>query len=75
MSSAKGVPTVYFGVLPIPDVVAKDMQLGENLEEVHEFLAYALAILVVIHIAVALKHHFIDRDGLVSRMLPRHRTH
>lgn len=71
MSSAKGVPTVYLGVLPIPDLVAKDEQLGENLEEVHELLAYALAILVAIHIAVALKHHFIDRDGLLSRMLPR----
>lgn len=71
MSSAKGVPTVYFGVLPIPDVVAKDKQLGENLEEVHELLAYALAILVAIHIVAALKHQFIDRDGLISRMLPR----
>ena len=74
MSSAKGVPTVYFGVLPIPDVVAKDNQLGENLEEVHEWLAYALAILVAIHIAAALKHQFVDRDGLIGRMLPRRGT-
>lgn len=74
MSSAKGVPTVYFGVLLIPDAVAKDKQLGENLEEVHELLAYALAILVVIHIAAALKHQFIDRDGLIGRMLPRRGT-
>lgn len=71
MSSAKGVPTVYFGVLPIPDLIAKDKQLGENLEEVHEWLAYALAIFVLIHIGAALKHQFIDRDGLISRMLPR----
>lgn len=71
MSSAKGVPTVYFGVFQLPDLVAKDKQLGKVLGEVHEWLAYALALLVVIHIAAALKHQFIDRDGLISRMLPR----
>lgn len=74
MSSAKGVPTVYFGVLPIRDLVAKDKQLGEDLEEIHEWLAYVLAILVAIHIAAALKHQFVDRDGLIGRMLPRRGT-
>jgi len=71
MSSAKGVPTVYFGVLPIPDLLAKDKELGKILSEVHELLAYGLAVLVVIHIAAALKHQFIDRDDLINRMLPR----
>lgn len=71
MSSAKGVPTVYFGVLPLPDLLAKDKALGEVLAEVHEWLAYGLALVVVIHIGAALKHHFIDRDGLMGRMLPR----
>ena len=70
MSSAKGVPTVYFGVLPIPDLIAKDKELGKILEEVHETLAYGLAFLVAMHIAAALKHHFVDRDGLLARMLP-----
>lgn len=71
MSSAKGVPTVYFGVLPIPDLLAKDKELGNILSEVHELLAYGLAVLAVIHIAAALKHQFIDRDDLIGRMLPR----
>ena len=71
MSSAKGVPTVYFGVLPIPDLVAKNKELGEILGEVHESLAYGLAVLVAIHIGAALKHQFIDRDDLIGRMLPR----
>lgn len=70
MSSAKGFQTVYFGVVPLPDLLAKDEPLGKLLSEVHEQLAYALAALVALHTAAALKHHFIDRDGVLQRMLP-----
>lgn len=70
MSSAKGVPTVYFGVLPIPDLIGKDEAVGDVLVQVHKWLAYGLATLVGLHIATAVKHHFIDRDGLMGRMLP-----
>lgn len=68
MSSAKGFPIVWFGVLPLPDFVPKDHDLGELLEQVHAVLAWGLAALVVAHVAGALKHHFIDRDGLLARM-------
>lgn len=67
-SSAKGYPIVWFGVLPLPDFVPKDHDLGELLEEVHAALAWGLAVLVLAHIGGALKHHFIDRDGLLKRM-------
>jgi cytochrome b561 len=39
-------------------------------EELHEFLGDALIILVSLHILAALKHQFIDHDGLIRRMLP-----
>ena len=68
MSSAKGYPIVWFGVLPLPDFVPKDHDLGELLEEVHGALAWGLAALVLAHVAAALKHQFIDRDGLLARM-------
>ena len=67
-SSALGVPVVWFGVLPLPDFVPKDHDLGELLESVHAWLAYGLAALVLAHVAGALKHQFIDHDGLLSRM-------
>ena len=70
MSSAKGFQTVYFGVLPLPDLLAKDKELGELLETVHWTLNYALAALVVAHVAAALKHHLRDRDDVLSRILP-----
>ncbi len=70
MSSAKGVPTVYFGVLPLPDLIGKDKAIGHILEAVHSSLAFGLAALVGLHVAAAIKHHFMDRDGLMGRMVP-----
>lgn len=68
MSSAKGYPIVWFGVLPLPDFVPKNHDLGELLTDVHATLAWGLAVLVLAHVAGALKHQFIDRDGLLARM-------
>jgi cytochrome b561 len=70
MSSAKGFQTVYLGVLPLPDLIGKDKALGELLTEVHETLNFALLALVVAHVGAALKHHFIDRDDILARMMP-----
>ncbi len=70
MSSAKGVQTVWFGVLPLPDLVGRDKALGHLLGIVHETLNYTLLVLVILHIIAALKHHFIDRDEVLTRMLP-----
>ena len=70
MSSAKGFQTVWFGVLPIPDLIGKDRELGKQLATVHALLNYTMLVLVATHIAAALKHHFIDRDSVLRRMLP-----
>jgi cytochrome b561 len=69
-SSAAGVPTVYLGLWQLPDLVAKDQALAEALKLVHKSLNFALLALLVVHIAAAVKHHFVDRDGLLARMLP-----
>lgn len=42
----------------------------ETFEEIHEFLGNALLILASLHVLAALKHQFMDRDGLMMRMLP-----
>jgi cytochrome b561 len=69
-SSAAGFPIVWFGVLPLPDFVPVDKALAEALKPWHGWLAKALAALVVLHVGAALQHHFIARDGLLSRMRP-----
>ncbi len=70
MSSAKGVPTVYFGLLPLPDLVEKNLELGKLLGQLHAALNFGMLGLVGLHVAAALKHHLIDRDEVLARMLP-----
>ena len=69
-SSAAGFPVVLYGVLPLPDFVTPDRATAEIFKERHGQLAWALALMVVLHVAAALKHQFIDRDGLLLRMKP-----
>jgi len=69
-SSAVGMQVVVFGVLPLPNLLATDKALAESIKPLHGWLAYALGTLVLLHVSAGLKHHFIDRDGLLHRMRP-----
>jgi cytochrome b561 len=68
MSSAKGFQTVWFGVLPIPDVLPRDKELGDLLEEIHEGLNAALMLTLGGHVVAALWHHFVLKDDTLKRM-------
>lgn len=70
MSSAKGFQTVWFGVLPLPDLLQKDKELGDVLQQLHMALNFGMAGLVIAHAGAAIKHHLIDRDDVLARMLP-----
>lgn len=70
MSSAKGFQTVLFGVTPLPDMINKDKFLGEFLQQVHESFNWILFVMVCAHVAASLKHHLIERDDILGRMLP-----
>jgi len=69
-SSAAGFPIVWFGQIPLPDLLLKNKELADMIKPLHELSAYALVGLAGLHLAAALKHHWVDRDGLLSRMLP-----
>lgn len=71
MSSAKGFQTVWFGVLPIPDLIARDREVGDVLQTVHMSLNLALIVVLLGHVGAALAHHFVRRDEVLARMLPR----
>ena len=68
MSSAKGFQTVWFGVLPLPDLIGKDKALGDLLAGVHQALNFTLLALVILHVGAALKHHFMERRPFMQRM-------
>lgn len=70
MSSARGFPVALAGLIPLPPMAAKDETLAKSLTEWHGLIGWALAILVLGHVAMALKHRFVDRDDVLIRMLP-----
>ncbi|MGZ5265825.1 MAG: cytochrome b [Caldimonas sp.] len=70
-TSAVGAPVVWFGWLRLPDLVPVDKPFGEEvLKPLHSAAAYALAAIVAVHVAAAMKHQFVDRDDLLARMWP-----
>ena len=70
MSSAKGFQTVYLGLVPLPDLIGKDKALGLLLENVHATLNFTMLALLAGHVGAAFKHQYMERDGVLARMLP-----
>ena len=77
MSSMGGHNVPLFGIDLIPanhdpvnpqDTIARNAELGELAGEIHEIVGYLLIACIVLHIAGALKHHIVDKDGTLLRM-------
>ena len=69
MSSAGGYPVKMFG-LELPAIVDKSKLISGWMHDIHEFFGYVLVIAILFHVMGAVKHHFIDRDMILKRMLP-----
>ena len=54
-------------------LIPKNKEVGDLLRDVHGSLNILLIIVLIAHVAAALKHHFIDKDDILTRMLPAHR--
>lgn len=67
--SAFGEPIRFFWLIDIPTIWSKDEALSERLFVLHDFLGFALAILIVVHVLAALFHHFVRRDEVLIRMV------
>ena len=70
MSSARAFSVSWFGLVTLPDFITPNKAAFESLHEAHEFMAYSLAVIAIVHAAAALKHHFLDRNDVLRRMLP-----
>lgn len=68
--SAAGRPIDFFGVATIPTIVAANEGLADVMHDRHEVLGLAMLGLAAVHILAALKHQFVDRNGLMGRMNP-----
>ncbi|MCJ8169599.1 cytochrome b [Atopomonas sediminilitoris] len=69
ISTADGRAIEVFGVFSVPALISGLPEQEDIAGWVHELLAWGLIGLVVLHAAAALKHHFIDRDATLRRML------
>ena len=74
MSSAFGRSVSFFGLVTLPDLVTKDpspkMEHAKFLREIHGDIGDIIMVVLALHIAAALKHHFIAKDTVLKRMLP-----
>ena len=70
MSSAKAYGVSWFNLFAFPDLISKNDRMYENMHDLHEWLFGSLVLVALLHVAGALKHHFIDRNEVLRRMLP-----
>lgn len=68
-SSAAGYSTSFFGLFVIPPLIEPNPAIRTLFSEIHEWLAYGLIATFCLHVAAALKHHFINKDNILKRML------
>jgi len=69
--AASGNAVSFFGVVEIPPLVPLSDRLARAAIAFHLVAQIAIYLLVALHIAAALMHGFIRRDGVIERMLPR----
>ncbi len=69
MSSAKGVKVSVYGLFTLPDLIAPNKPLGHLLNEFHVYTGWTLIALISLHALGAVKHHFLDKDETMRRML------
>jgi cytochrome b561 len=69
------VPTRFFDLFVVPNIARADPSLFAEAELAHKVSAWGVAFLIALHVAGALKHHFLNGDDVLKRMLPRWRIH
>src|SRR5882762_518714 len=61
---------LYTLMIPLPAIVAPDERTADLAGLVHGGLAALLALVLVAHVGAALRHHYVKRDTVLTRMLP-----
>ena len=67
-ASSRGWHVTLFGVIPLPALSTTGSPLGHEMGDLHQVLAWGILGLVGLHLAGALYHHFVLRDGVLRRM-------
>jgi len=67
--TAEGVGIDVFGWFTVPALMSFDKDMADLVGAIHKYTAWAVIGLAGIHTAAALKHHFVDKDDILLRML------
>lgn len=69
ITSAAGLPVSFFGLFVLPDLISPNEEQRILFQEIHQWLGYGLIVTIVLHASAALKHHFINKDDILRRMI------
>ena len=65
-----GIKNMVFGLFELPDPFQPgSAELEQLFRRIHFYIALALSLLLLGHLAAALKHHFFNRDNVLRRMI------
>jgi cytochrome b561 len=69
-SNAHDIKLNLFGLIPLPNLVKADSDFADTLDDYHKWAAWAAGVLVLMHAAAALWHHYVRKDAVLTAMLP-----
>lgn len=69
ITSAANLPISFFGIIVFPSLISPNQQTMALFQQIHAYLAYVFMALIGLHSGAALKHHFINKDDILRRML------
>lgn len=69
-SSSAGYTVEFAGIIPLPTLVPKNPAAEQIYNAIHCYVGWFTGVVILGHIVMALKHHFIDRDHTLRGMLP-----
>ncbi len=69
LTSAAGLEPSFFGLFTLPNLIAPNNTLLVFFQDLHRWLGYALIATIILHTLAALKHHFINKDDILRRMI------
>ena len=70
ITSAAGLPVSFFGLFVIPNLITPQPDLQPLFTFIHKWISYGLIVTIFAHVGAALKHHFINKDDILRRLLP-----
>ena len=68
-TNARGWEVPFFGIINLPHIAPNGSSWGHEAGDIHDVLVYVLLGLIALHVAGALYHYYVKRDGVVARML------